>query len=113
LCIGRSHGIGRGRGLKIVQEYATTPEEVQRQDKYGEEADDLKTALHEVIGHGSGQLSDRLKGGAEPYLKEYFSTLEEARADLMALWNIWGPKLKQLGLVANQGEVCRANDGSS
>jgi hypothetical protein len=35
------------------------------------------TALHEVIGHGSGKLSERLKGGAEPYLKEYFSTLEE------------------------------------
>ena len=39
--------------------------------------------MHEVIGHGSGKLSDRLKGGAEPYLKEYYSTLEEARADLM------------------------------
>ena len=59
--------------------------------------------MHEVIGHGSGKLSDRLKGGAEPYLKEYFSTLEEARADLMALWNIWDPKLKELGLVDESG----------
>ena len=65
--------------------------------------------MHEVIGHGSGKLSDRLKDGAEPYLKEYFSTLEEARADLMALWNIWDPKLKELGLVANQDEVAQGD----
>src|SRR5260370_2198981 len=63
------------------------------------------TALHEVNGHGSGKLSDRLKGGAEPYLKGYFSTLEEARADLSALWNAWDPKLKELGLVSNQEEI--------
>ncbi len=49
-----------------------------------------------------------MKGGAEPYLKEYFSTLEEARADLMALWNAWDPKLKELGLVSNQDEVAKA-----
>ena len=59
------------------------------------------TALHEIIGHGSGKLSPKLKGGAEPHLKEYFSTLEEARADLMALWNISDPKLQQLGLVSS------------
>src|SRR5205807_3106206 len=35
------------------------------------------------------------------YLKEYFSTLEEARADLMALWNVWDPKLKELGLISS------------
>src|SRR5215468_1794081 len=108
LFIGSSHALGRARGGKIAQEFASSPEEAQRQEKYGEEADDLKTALHEVIGHGSGKLSDRLKGGSEPSLKEYFSTLEEARADLMALWNIWDPKLKELGLVTNQEEVARA-----
>jgi dipeptidyl-peptidase-3 len=81
---------------------------VTRVSKYGEEAEDLLTAMHEVIGHGSGKLSDRLKGGAEPYLKEYFSTLEEARADLMGLWNIWDPELKKLGLVGDQEQVARA-----
>ena len=40
--------------------------ESTRGKKYGEEAEDLLTAMHEVIGHGSGKLSDRLKGGAEP-----------------------------------------------
>jgi dipeptidyl-peptidase-3 len=113
LFVGSSHALGRARGSKMAEEFFSTPEEVQRQAKYGEEADDLKTALHEVIGHGSGRLSDRLKGGAEPSLKEYFSTLEEARADLMALWNIWDPKLKQLGLVDNQEEVARAMYDSS
>lgn len=113
LFVGSSHALGRARGAKVTQEFAATPEDAQRQEKYGEQADDLKTALHEVIGHGSGQLSDRLKGGAEPYLKEYFSTLEEARADLMALWNIWDPKLKELGLVDNQEEVAKAMYDSS
>jgi dipeptidyl-peptidase-3 len=113
LFTGSSHALGRARGGKLAQEFASSPEEAQRQEKYGEEADDLKTALHEVIGHGSGKLSDRLKGGSEPYLKEYFSTLEEARADLMALWNIWDPKLKELGMVTNQEEVAKAMYDSS
>ena len=64
--------------------------------------------MHEVIGHGSGKLSDRVSGGAQSYLKEYFSTLEEGRADLMALWNVWDPKLKELGLISNQEEVAKA-----
>lgn len=67
------------------------------------------SALHEVIGHGSGKLSPRLKSGSELYLKEYYSTMEEGQADLSALWNIWDPKLKQLDLVeGDQDEV--AND---
>ncbi len=95
-------------GFKSLEEFAATPEEIARSKKYGNEAEDLMTALHEVIGHGSGKLSDRLKGGAEPYLKEYFLALEEARADLMALWNAWDPKLKELGLISDQDEVAKA-----
>jgi dipeptidyl-peptidase-3 len=64
--------------------------------------------LHEVIGHGSGKLSERVSGGAQSFLKEYFSTLEEGRADLMALWNVWDPKLNELGLISNQEEVAKA-----
>ena len=64
--------------------------------------------MHEVIGHGSGKLSPRVSAGAQSYLKEYFSTLEEGRADLMALWNVWDPKLKELGLISNQEEVAKA-----
>ncbi len=95
-------------GHAAFGEFAATPEVAARNRRYGNEAEDLMTALHEVIGHGSGKLSERVKSGAEPFLKEYFSTLEEARADLMALWNAWDPKLKDLGLVSNQDEVARA-----
>ena len=100
-------------GNKTIDEFGSSPEEIARDRKYGDEAEDLMTALHEVIGHGSGKLSDRLKNGAEPELKEYFSTLEEARADLMALWNAWDPKLKELGLVGDQDEVAKAMYDSS
>jgi dipeptidyl-peptidase-3 len=95
-------------GHRAFREFAATTEIADREEKYGNEAEDLNTALHEVIGHGSGQLSERIKGGSEPYLKEYFSTLEEARADLMALWNAGDPKLKELGLISNQAEVSKA-----
>jgi dipeptidyl-peptidase III len=105
---GSSHAISSAMATKSLREFAGSPEEATRIEKYGEEAEDLMTALHEVIGHGSGKLSERLKGGAEPYLKEYFSTLEEARADLMALWNVWDPELKKLGLISDQESVARA-----
>ncbi len=105
---GSTRALDQAQGFAMLEEFAATPEEIARGKKYGTEAEDLLTALHEVIGHGSGKLNDRLRGGSEPYLKEYFSTLEEARADLMALWNAWDPKLKELGLVSNKDEVAKA-----
>jgi dipeptidyl-peptidase III len=95
-------------GKAANAEFAPGPAEFERSTKYGMEAHSLMVALHEVIGHGSGKLSERLSGGAQPFLKEYFSTLEEGRADLMALWNVWDPKLKELGLISNQEEVAKA-----
>jgi dipeptidyl-peptidase-3 len=77
-----------------------SPEEAKLDAKYQTEADDLLTAMHEVIGHGSGKLNPKLTNVASFYLKEYFSTLEEARADLMALWNVFDPKLKELGIIS-------------
>jgi dipeptidyl-peptidase III len=103
-----TRAFNQAAGTRVIDEFGSSAEEIARDEKYGDEAEDLMTALHEVIGHGSGKLSDRLKNGAEPELKEYFSTLEEARADLMALWNAWDPKLKELGLVGNQDEVAKA-----
>ena len=91
------------RGVRL-----RTPLKLSATQKYGTEASDLLVAMHEVIGHGSGKLSDRVSAGAQPFLKEYFSTLEEGRADLMALWNVWDPKLKELGLISNQEEVAKA-----
>jgi dipeptidyl-peptidase-3 len=106
LFLGSSHALDAAAGSS-TDEFAALSEEAARVNKYGEQAEDLLTAMHEVIGHGSGKLSDRIKGGAEPYLKEYFSTLEEARADLMGLWNVWDAKLAELGLVKDQDAVAK------
>jgi dipeptidyl-peptidase-3 len=108
LFTGSTRALDNAAGKSGIAEFAPTPEVAERLDKYSDQAEDLLTALHEVIGHGSGKLSERVKGGAEPYLKEYFSTLEEARADLMALWNVEDPKLKELGLVSHQDEIAKA-----
>jgi len=108
LFTGSSRALDEATGKTAIAEFAAGPAEIERNAKYGKEAKDLMTALHEVIGHGSGKLSDRVSGGAQPFLKEYFSTLEEGRADLMALWNAWDPKLKELALISNQEEVAKA-----
>jgi dipeptidyl-peptidase-3 len=103
-----SRALNDAAGFSSIEEFGPSPDVIERAKKYGDQAEDLMTAMHEVIGHGSGKLSDLVKGGAEPFLKEYFSTLEEARADLMALWNAWDPKLKELGLVTNQDEEAKS-----
>ncbi|MGB8510224.1 MAG: hypothetical protein WCD76_17730 [Pyrinomonadaceae bacterium] len=88
-------------GTTAIEEFASSPEEVRIVKTYGDEAENLMTALHEVVGHGSGKLNPKLTREPQFYLKEYYSTLEEARADLMALWNISDPRLRELGLVSN------------
>ncbi|HMF94232.1 MAG TPA: hypothetical protein VKE96_08065 [Vicinamibacterales bacterium] len=108
LLLGSSHAMSAASSAPMTAEFAASREEVARAARVGEEAEDMLTAMHEVIGHGSGKLSERLKGGAEKELKEYYSTLEEARADLMGLYNIWDPKLKALRLVDDQEAVARA-----
>jgi dipeptidyl-peptidase-3 len=108
LLLGSSHALSAAGAARTLNEFAAAKEEIARGASYGEESQDLLTAMHEVIGHGSGKLSERLVGGAGAYLKEYSSTLEEARADLMGLWNVWDPKLKDLGLVKDQDAVARS-----
>ncbi|SPE38048.1 putative dipeptidyl-peptidase III [Candidatus Sulfopaludibacter sp. SbA3] len=102
LFTGSSRTLREAQGSGVLEEFTASPEEIAICKKYGEEASDMMTSLHEVIGHGSGKLSPRLQqSGAEAYLKEYFSTMEEARADLMALWSVFDPKLQQLGLISS------------
>ena len=107
LFLGSSHALTAASSTKSIREFTASADQAARAEKYGDEAEDMLTAMHEVIGHGSGKLSEKVKGGAEPFLKEYFSALEEARADLMALWNVWDPKLKELGLVKDQDAVAK------
>ncbi len=49
--------------------------------------------LHEIVGHGSGLMNPKLKGDPRDYLLEYYSSLEEARAELCALYHVWDEKL--------------------
>jgi dipeptidyl-peptidase III len=91
-------------------EFAWSPEEAARAIKWGGFAGELHTDLHEVIGHASGRVSDRLKSSPQEALKEHFSALEEGRADLVALYFIGDPKLAELGVLraADQQEIARA-----
>jgi len=101
LFTGSSRAITHASGFGALEEFAASREEIDICKKYGDEAEDLLVAMHEIIGHGSGKLNPKLTREPAYYLKEYFSTLEEARADLMALWNVWDPKLRELGLISN------------
>ena len=81
-----------------LKEFVNDQEELELDEAYGQTADKLHTALHEVIGHASGQLNPGV-GETKETLKNYASTLEEGRADLVALYYLYDPKIKELGLV--------------
>ena len=81
------------------REFAWTPEEAARAEKWTSMAGELTTNMHEVIGHASGRISERLKGSPQSALKDQYSALEESRADLVALYFLPNPKLAELGLV--------------
>ena len=81
-----------------LKEFVNDDEEYQLELKYGNLADDMHTALHEVIGHASGQLMPGV-GTPSETLKTYRSTIEEGRADLLALYYIYDSKIQELGLV--------------
>lgn len=85
-------------GSEKLKEFAYNDEEVQLAQRYSELADKLHTALHEVIGHASGQLNAGV-GTPKETLKSYASTMEEGRADLVALYYLYDQKIQDLGLV--------------
>ena len=82
----------------VLEEFASSQAEVERARKYGSLADNLHTDLHEVIGHASGQIQPGV-GTPKETLRNYASTLEEARADLVALYFLMDPKLVELGVM--------------
>nr|MDP9113990.1 dipeptidyl peptidase 3 [Acidobacteriota bacterium] len=101
LLLSSSRAISEASGTRAVEEFGASPEEIAIAKKYGDEAAALLTAMHETLGHGSGKVNPKLTQEPGFYLKEYGSTLEEARADLCALWDVWDPKLKELGLISS------------
>ena len=82
----------------ISDEFAYTEEEKARNKEYGALGALLDVDMHEVIGHASGQINPGV-GTPKETLKSYASTLEEARADLVAMYYIMDPKLVELGLM--------------
>ncbi|NQX85174.1 MAG: dihydrofolate reductase [Flavobacteriaceae bacterium] len=94
---------GSGR----LKEFVHDQEEHDLETKYGQLADKLHTALHEVIGHASGQLNPGV-GETKETLKNYASTLEEGRADLVGLYYLYNSKIQELGLVDDWKSVGKA-----
>lgn len=88
----------KASGPGMLKEFAHDEEEIARAQEHGELADKLATALHEVIGHASGQIEPGV-GTPKQTLKSYSSTIEEARADIVALYYLMDPKLIELGLI--------------
>ncbi len=91
-------------------EFSWSAEEAARAHRWSAFASELTTNMHEVIGHGSGRVSDRLAVTPPAALREQFSTIEESRADLVALYFLPDPQLVELGLVPaeSHGDIVRA-----
>ena len=87
-----------------LKEFVNDDLEYDLELKHGKQADKLHTALHEVIGHASGQLNPGV-GETKETLKTYASTMEEGRADLVGLYYLYNPKLQELGLVEDWKEL--------
>ncbi|MCH2225866.1 MAG: dipeptidyl peptidase 3, partial [Crocinitomicaceae bacterium] len=85
-------------GPGVLKEFAYDDEEIERAEKHSYLAGKLHTALHEVVGHASGQINEGIGQPGET-LRNYSSTLEEARADLVGLYYLLDPKLIELGLM--------------
>ena len=96
------------KGSGFLQEFAASEKEIDLEEKYGHLTSNLHTDLHECLGHASGQI---LPGTDPDALKNYSNTLEEARADLFALYYIADKKLLELNLVPNEEAYKAEYDG--
>ena len=83
---------------KSLKEFAL-PEEIPVVRAYREAVGQSMVALHEVVGHGSGKAAPDLVGDPSEALRETYSTLEEARAELVALHHVFDPKLVEIGAL--------------
>jgi dipeptidyl-peptidase-3 len=91
-------------------EFAWDEEEIERAKRWYAFAAELTTEIHEVLGHGSGRMAAGIDVQPQELLKEQYSSLEESRADLVALYYVADPYLATLGLVseADQPDIVRA-----
>lgn len=95
-------------GSERLKEFAYAEEEIAVQEEFGQLASKLHTALHEVIGHASGKLNEGI-GTPKETLKNYASTLEEARADLVGLYYLPDEKLVEIGISPNAQAIGKAS----
>ncbi len=95
-------------GSGFGKEFTYSEEILERARKYGSQAGNLHTDLHEVLGHASGQI---LPGVSTEALKNYHSPIEEARADLFALYYLLDDKMVELGLLPNLDAAKADYDG--
>ena len=91
-------------------EFAWSPDEAERAEKFGTLGGELTTDLHEVLGHASGRQKEGATRSPQELIKEHFSALEEGRADLVALYFLPDPKMVELGIIpaADHDAVVRA-----
>lgn len=94
-------------GTEKLEEFSHDDEEIELSKKYGEQADKLHTALHEVVGHASGKINPGV-GQTKETLKSYASTMEEGRADLVGLYYLMDPKMEELGLTDDYKKLGKA-----
>ncbi len=85
---------------ELRSEFSWSDEEIARATKWSAFAAELTTNMHEVIGHGSGRVSEQLAVSPPEALKEQYSAIEESRADLVALYFLPETKLVDIGLLA-------------
>ena len=92
------------------EEFAWDEDEIERAKRWSAFAAELTTEIHEVLGHGSGRMAAGVEGQPQELLKEQYSSLEESRADLVALYFVADPYLAELGLLdaEDQEEIVRA-----
>jgi dipeptidyl-peptidase III len=85
-------------GMRV--EFSWDETEAARAKRWGAFAQELTTDMHEVIGHGSGRMAEEVTVPPHRLLAEQYSAIEEARADLVALYFLPDPELVALGLVS-------------
>ena len=90
------HANDAEKGHDFLDEFVIDKETAAMIRKYGIRCDSLHTDLHESLIHGGGSL---LSGAESNALKNYKTTIEEARADLLGLYYIADPKLVELNLI--------------
>ncbi|MFT5011044.1 MAG: dipeptidyl-peptidase-3 [Pseudomonadales bacterium] len=92
------YAYSKAGGSGMLKEFSNDEEEIALAEKYGDAAGKMHTALHEVVGHASGKLEEGV-GTPKETLKSYASTIEEGRADLVALYFMLDNKLVEYGLM--------------